>query len=117
MLKPTIRMTVMKVHIVDCKVDSTLLILERISSVLSTLQSTICTFITVILFVDDNIDIEESISGDAHRNLLHEALMPSDDNAIWESFLERVTSHQDVVKEDVQDIGKPSLWAVVVKVK
>ena len=42
--------------------------------------------------------------------------MPSDDDAFWESFLERVTSHQDVA-EDVQDIGKPSLWAVVVKVK
>ena len=42
--------------------------------------------------------------------------MPSDDDAFWESFLKRVTSHQDVA-EDVQDIGKPSLWAVVVKVK
>ena len=42
--------------------------------------------------------------------------MPSNDDAFWESFLERVKSHQDVA-EDVQDIGKPSLWAVVVKVK
>ena len=43
--------------------------------------------------------------------------MPSDGDAFWESFLERVMSHQDVAKEDVQDIGKPSLWVVVVKVK
>ena len=43
--------------------------------------------------------------------------MPSDDDAFWESFLERIMSHQDVGKEDVQDIGKPSLWAVVVKVR
>ena len=42
--------------------------------------------------------------------------MPFNDDAFRESFLERVTSHQDVA-EDVQDIGKPSLWAVVVKVK
>ena len=43
--------------------------------------------------------------------------MPSDKDAFWESFLERITSHQDAAEEDVQDIGKPSLWAVVVKVK
>jgi len=43
--------------------------------------------------------------------------MPSDDDAFWESFLKHVTSHQDVAEEDVPDIGKPSLWAVVVKVK
>ena len=60
------------------------------------------------------MDIDESISGDAHRNLLREALMPSDEDAFWESFLEHVTSHQNVAEEDVQDIGKPSLWAVVV---
>ena len=63
------------------------------------------------------MDIDELISGDAHRNLLREALMPSDEDAFWESFLECVTSHQDAVEEDIQDIGKPSLWAVVVKVK
>ena len=63
------------------------------------------------------MDIDESILGDAHRNLLRKALMPSDEDAFWESFLERITSHQDVAEEDVQDIGKPSLWAVVVKVK
>ena len=63
------------------------------------------------------MDIDESISGDVHRNLLREALMPFDEDAFWENFLEHVTSHQDVVEEDVQDIGKPSLWVVVVKVK
>ena len=63
------------------------------------------------------MDIDESISGDTHRNLLRKALMPSDEDAFWESFLERVTSHQDAAEEDIQDIGKPSLWVVVVKVK
>ena len=63
------------------------------------------------------MDIDELILGDAHRNLLLKALMPSDEDAFWESFLERVTSHQNVVEEDVQDIRKPSLWVVVVKVK
>ncbi|EDR11724.1 uncharacterized protein LACBIDRAFT_314272 [Laccaria bicolor S238N-H82] len=64
--------------------------------------------------IDDDEDIDKSISGDAHRNLLREALMLSDDDAFWESFLECVTSHQDI-GEDVQDIGKVSLWAVVIK--
>ncbi|EDQ98056.1 uncharacterized protein LACBIDRAFT_336312, partial [Laccaria bicolor S238N-H82] len=64
--------------------------------------------------IDDNEDIDESISGDVHQNLLREALMPSDADAFWESFLEHITSHQDI-GEDVQDIGKVSLWAVVVK--
>ena len=42
--------------------------------------------------------------------------MPSDDDAFRESFLKHIMAHQDVA-EDVQDIGKPSLWVVVVKVK
>ena len=63
------------------------------------------------------MDIDKSISGHAHQNLLCRALMPSDEDNFWESFLERITSHQNVAEEDVQDIGKPSLWAVVVKVK
>ena len=63
------------------------------------------------------MDIDESILGDVHRNLLCKALMLSDEDAFWESILKRITSHQDVAEEDVQDIRKPSLWAVVVKVK
>ncbi|EDR02806.1 uncharacterized protein LACBIDRAFT_308088 [Laccaria bicolor S238N-H82] len=65
--------------------------------------------------IDDDEDIDDSISGDAHRNLLREALMPSDDDVFWESFLERVTAHRHITEEDIQDIGKPSLWAVLVK--
>ena len=63
------------------------------------------------------MDIDESISGDVHQNLLREALMLSNEDTFWESFLKCITSHQDVAEEDIQDIGKPSLWAVVVKVK
>ena len=63
------------------------------------------------------MDINELISGDVHQNLLHEPLMLSNEDAFWESFLKCITSHQDVAEEDVQDIRKPSLWAVVVKVK
>ncbi|EDR09215.1 uncharacterized protein LACBIDRAFT_296632 [Laccaria bicolor S238N-H82] len=65
--------------------------------------------------IDDDEDIDESFSGDAHQNLLREALMPSDDDAFWESFLERITSHQHIAEENAQDIGKASLWAVLVK--
>ncbi|EDR02256.1 uncharacterized protein LACBIDRAFT_332619 [Laccaria bicolor S238N-H82] len=64
--------------------------------------------------IDDDEDIDDSISGDAHRNLLREALMPSDDDVFWESFLERITAHRHITEEDIQDIGKPSLWAVLV---
>ncbi|EDR06928.1 uncharacterized protein LACBIDRAFT_299304 [Laccaria bicolor S238N-H82] len=65
--------------------------------------------------INDDEDIDELISGDAHRNLLREALMPSNDDVFWESFLKRVTAHQRIAEEDVQDIGKASLWVVLVK--
>lgn len=42
--------------------------------------------------------------------------MPSNEDVFWESFLERVTAHQRIAEEDVQDIGKASLWMVLVKV-
>ena len=70
-------------------------------------------------FKDDLInDVEEteSISGDTHWHLLNESLLPSNDDAFWESFLEHVRSHEKVA-EEVQDIEDASLWAVVVKVK
>ena len=78
-----------------------------------------CTYSTADSFKDDLInDVEEteSISGDTHRHLLHESLLPSNDDAFWESFLEHVRSHEKIA-EEVQDIEKASLWAVVVKVK
>ncbi|EDR02212.1 uncharacterized protein LACBIDRAFT_332557 [Laccaria bicolor S238N-H82] len=60
--------------------------------------------------IDNDEDIDESNSGDAHRNLLREVMMPSDDDAFWESFLECVTAYQHNVEEDVQDIGKGGLY-------
>ncbi|EDR05098.1 uncharacterized protein LACBIDRAFT_303927 [Laccaria bicolor S238N-H82] len=65
--------------------------------------------------IDDDEDIDESNSGDAHQNLLREAMMPSDDDTFWESFLKCVMAHQHIAEEDIQDIGKASLWAVPVK--
>ena len=78
-----------------------------------------CTYSATDSFKDDLInDVEEteSISGDTHRHLLNESLLPSNDDAFWESFLEHVRSHEKVA-EEVQDIEDASLWAVVGKVK
>ncbi|EDR06532.1 uncharacterized protein LACBIDRAFT_300025 [Laccaria bicolor S238N-H82] len=65
--------------------------------------------------INDDEDIDELILGDAHHNLLRKALMPSNDDMFWESFLKCVTAHQHIAEEDGQDIGKVSLWVVLVK--
>ena len=78
-----------------------------------------CTYSTADSFEDDLInDVEEteSSSGDTHWHLLHESLLPSNDDAFWDSFLEHVRSYEKIA-EEVQDIESASLWAVVVKVK
>ena len=79
-----------------------------------------CSYATSDSFKDDlinNVEETESILGDTHRHFLHESLLPSNDEAFWESFLEHVRSHKEIAEEDVQDNGNASLWVVVVKVK